>query len=133
MFDSSDSNVFIRVDIAGWPKASYLSNPSGERWEGGRFQEAAKERPHWIYQVLPHDAELHGGDRKFCHRIGIMWCWLMDTAARTLHVLKHDGDSYKVECTTSIEGRARLPPFIHVELDLAALLPSRAQSSSSRR
>jgi Uma2 family endonuclease len=79
--------------------------------------------PDWVAEVQsPSTAAL---DRAYklpiYARERIAHVWMIDPEAKTLEVLRLDGDSYRIVMVASGADRVRAEPFDAIELDLAIL------------
>ena len=79
--------------------------------------------PDWVREALsPSTARL---DRKeklpIYARSGVRHVWLVDALAKTLEILRLDGDTYRLIVTHADDEKARAEPFDAIELDLAVL------------
>ena len=84
---------------------------------------AFKLAPDWVCEVLsPSTAAIDRGKKIPIYvreRVGHVW--LVDPLARTLEILRLDGDSYRLAVTFDGDRRVRAEPFDAIELDLSAL------------
>jgi Uma2 family endonuclease len=79
--------------------------------------------PDWICEVLsPSTAEL---DRRrkmpIYAREGVSHAWLVDPLARTLEVLRREGDKWLIVTVAGCDDKGRFEPFDAIELDLSFL------------
>jgi Uma2 family endonuclease len=54
-------------------------------------------------------------------RAGVKHVWLIEPIARTVEVLRLEGDKYVIQATFADDARVRAEPFDAIELDLAVL------------
>ncbi len=79
--------------------------------------------PDWVCEVLsPSTASLDRVKKKHIYaREGVSHLWLIDPLARTLEVLRREGDRWVEMGSFAGEVSVRAEPFDAIELDLAAL------------
>lgn len=79
--------------------------------------------PDWICEVLsPSTSALDRAEKLPVYaREGVPHLWFLDPLARTLEVLRLDGDTYRIVATHHDEARVRAEPFDAIELALGAL------------
>ena len=108
----------VRVpDLAGWHAERYRDP------ERGPFVVV----PDWICEVLSPGttAEDRAEKQPLYARAGVRHLWLLDPLAKTLEVLRLQGDLWVVASVFSGEARVRAEPFDAIELDLAAIWKGR--------
>lgn len=101
-------------DLGGWRRERMPDQPSTS------FYELA---PDWVCEVVsPSTVRV---DRVLkvptYARAGVTHVWLVDPIAKTLEVLRLDGNSYRLIVTHGGDERVRAEPFAELELDLAAV------------
>lgn len=101
-------------DIGGWRRERLPEQPSTSYYELA---------PDWVCEVVsPATARV---DRVLkvptYARARVSHVWLVDPAAKTLEVLRLDGDSYRLVATHGGDERVRAEPFAELELELAAV------------
>ena len=101
-------------DLAGWRRDQVPELPSGA------FLTIA---PDWICEVLsPSTASLDRVRKlRIYAREGVAHAWLVDPTARTLEVLRRDGERWILVSTHAGDETVRAEPFDAIELDLTAL------------
>lgn len=79
--------------------------------------------PDWVCEVLsPSTEAMDRADKLPVYaREGVAQAWLVDPLAKTLEVLRLDGDTYRVIATWRESARVRAEPFDAIELDLSLL------------
>jgi Uma2 family endonuclease len=79
--------------------------------------------PDWVCEVLsPSTASLDRTKKLFVYareKVGHMW--IVDPLARTLEILRLDGDTYRIAAVAEGDAKVRAEPFEAIELDLAIL------------
>jgi len=80
--------------------------------------------PDWVCEIVSPGHERKDTLQLFlllqCHRVPFYWLiWPED---RVLIAYRIEGSNYRVAATVSGQGRARIPPFDGVELDLSYIL-----------
>lgn len=101
-------------DLAGWrretlpvlPEAAFISQP-----------------PDWIAEVLSPSTRMKDRALKLpvYQREQVGHAWMVDPEAKTLEVLRLDGETYRLIATFSGTDPVRAEPFDAIELDLGAL------------
>lgn len=101
-------------DLAGWRRERLPSVPQTP------FMTLA---PDWICEVLSPSTERLDRARKLplYARQGVMHAWLVNPLARTLEVLRRQGQRWMLRATHADDERVRAEPFEAVELDLLTL------------
>lgn len=102
----------LRVpDLAGW-RAERYAEPEREPY---------RVPPDWICEVLSPStmAEDRSEKQPLYARAGVGHLWLMDPLAKTLEILRLQGDLWVVVAVFSGDSTVRAEPFHAVELDLA--------------
>lgn len=104
----------IVPDLAGWRRSRMPALP-----ETPWFALA----PDWVCEVLSPSTLRHDRVKKLGiyarERIGHYW--LIEPEARTLEVLRLDGDGYRIAATFEGDAKVRAEPFEAVELELGLL------------
>ncbi len=101
----------VRVpDLAGWRREHYIEP------ESGPYTVA----PDWICEVLsPSTAAIDRGEKQPQYaRAGVSHLWLIDPLAKTLEVLRLQGELWVVAAVHTGDAMARAEPFDAIELDL---------------
>jgi Uma2 family endonuclease len=108
----------LRPDLVGWRRERVPEFPR---------ERPIEHRPDWVCEILsPSTAARDRGQKRDIYRAaGVPWYWLIDTANRTISVLRLTSEGFVDDRTAGDEGTAALPPFDAVELELAALFPPR--------
>jgi Uma2 family endonuclease len=109
------ANVLV-PDIAGWRRERMPAlPPEPQTW----FTLA----PDWVCETLSPTTAILDRTRKLdiYRRERVPFVWLVDPAARTLEVLRVEGDERIVAGNYGGDAKVRTLPFDAVELDLAAL------------
>jgi Uma2 family endonuclease len=105
----------VRPDVAGWRRTT-LPDPD---WDG-----PIEVRPDWVCEVLSPGHEKH--DRVTKARIyadgGVPWYWLLHSEERFLEVHALREGRWMVDSTYQT-GKARIPPFEAIEIDVDRLFP----------
>jgi Uma2 family endonuclease len=106
----------LRPDISGWRR---------ERVPGFPGERPVRHRPDWLCEGLSPRTAVHdqGDKRAIYQRAGVPWYWVVDPFNRTLTVLRLVPDGYVVERVAGDQGKAALPPFEAVSIDLESLFP----------
>ena len=101
-------------DLAGWRRERLPTIPAEP------FLALA---PDWACEVLsPSTARLDRVRKlRVYAREGVGHVWLVDPAARTLEILRRDGEAWVLAATHAEAERVRAEPFGAIELELAAL------------
>ncbi len=101
-------------DVAGWRRERLPEPPTG----------IVDQRPDWVCEIVSP-----GHERKdtlvvplLLQRHRVPFYWLIWPEDRVLIAHELDGGHYRIIATIKGEGRARIPPFEAVEVDLAYLL-----------
>jgi Uma2 family endonuclease len=102
-------------DLAGWRRERMPLVKSDQSY----FELA----PDWLCEVLSEKTRKLDRSRKVpCYAAtGVKHVWLVDPIARTLEVLRLEGDKYLIVSTHADDARVRAEPFDAIELDLAIL------------
>ncbi len=109
----------LRVpDLAGWRAERYAEPDRGPY----------TVTPDWICEILsPSTAAVDRGEKQPLYaRAGVGHLWLMDPLARTLEVLRLQGDLWVVAAVFTGESVVRAEPFDAIELDLAKVWRGRS-------
>lgn len=109
-----------------------LRVPDIAGWRGERYAEPERGPytlpPDWICEILsPSTAAVDRGEKQPLYarsRVGHLW--LMDPIARTLEVLRLQGDLWVVAAVFTGEAVVRAEPFDAIELDLGKIWRGRA-------
>jgi Uma2 family endonuclease len=103
-------------DLAGWRRERLPALP-----ETAWFAVA----PDWVCEVLSPSTERVDRTRKLgvYRREGVGHVWLVNPLARTLEVLRLEGDLYALLAVHAAAERVRAEPFEGLELDLSLLWP----------
>jgi Uma2 family endonuclease len=105
-------------DLAGWRKERMPERPRG----------IVELTPDWVCEIVSPGHERKDTLTLFLllQRHRVPYYWLIWPEERTLIAHQLDGEGYRVVATvarpTAAEGRARIPPFDSVEIDLAYIL-----------
>jgi Uma2 family endonuclease len=101
-------------DLAGWRRARMPQMPDTA------FADLA---PDWVCEVIsPATGALdRAGKMPHYGRAGVGHVWLVDPAARTAEIFRHDGTGWRLANAFAESARVRAEPFDAVELDLAVL------------
>jgi Uma2 family endonuclease len=105
-------------DLAGWRKDRMPERPRG----------IVELTPDWVCEIVSPGHERKDTLTLFLllQRHRVPYYWLIWPEERTLIAHQLDGEGYRVVATvarpTAAEGRARIPPFDSVEIDLAYIL-----------
>jgi Uma2 family endonuclease len=107
------ANVLV-PDIAGWRRERMPAMPR-EAW----FTLA----PDWVCETLSPSTAIVDRTRKLkvYGNERVPFVWLVDPSARTLEVLRLEGEQWIVAANHGGDEKVRVPPFEALELDLAAL------------
>ena len=102
-------------DLAGWRRERMAAVKSDQMY----FEVA----PDWVCEVLSEKTRKVDRSRKVptYAAAGVKHVWLVDPIARTLEILRLEGDKYLIVATHADEERVRAEPFEAIELDLAIL------------
>lgn len=107
-------------DLGGWRRERLPEQPSTAYYALA---------PDWVCEIVsPGTARV---DRVLkvptyaCNRVSHVW--LVDPSARTLEVLRLDGESYRLVATHGGEERVRAEPFADVELELEAVWNTKSE------
>jgi Uma2 family endonuclease len=105
-------------DIAGWRRERMPKVPDTP---------AFTLAPDWVCEALSPGTA--GRDRtiklEIYRREGVKHLWFLDPIAKTLEVLRLDGEGYRLAATFAGDAKVRAEPFDAVELELGHLwLPS---------
>jgi Uma2 family endonuclease len=101
-------------DLAGWRRERMPELPDAAAFELA---------PDWVCEVLsPSTAAVDRADKLPIYaREGVQHAWLLDPTAKTLEVLRLEGDAWRLLATWRDEAVVRAEPFDAFELDLAVL------------
>jgi Uma2 family endonuclease len=101
-------------DIAGWRRSRMPELPDAP------FFTLA---PDWVCETLsPSTAKLDRAEKVPVYaREKVAHVWLVDPLAKTLEVLRLDGDTYRLVATYAEDARVRAEPFDAIEIELGAL------------
>jgi Uma2 family endonuclease len=107
------ANVLV-PDLAGWRRERMPTLPT-EAW----FTLA----PDWVCETLSPSTAVVDRTRKLkiYGKERVPFVWLVDPAARTLEVLRLEGESWIVAGNYGGDEKVHAPPFEAIELDLSAL------------
>lgn len=102
-------------DLAGWRRERLPELPVT-----AAYLEAA---PDWICEVVSPSSASVDRVRKprIYARERIAWIWLVDPSARSLEILRLDGESYRIHAAFDGDEPVRAAPFDAIELELASL------------
>ncbi|HXS17449.1 MAG TPA: Uma2 family endonuclease [Polyangiaceae bacterium] len=108
-----DDHVLV-PDVAGWRKERLPELPPSA------FITLA---PDWVCEVVsPSTARWDRVNKVPIYaRYGVEWVWLVDPVARTLEVLRLEGERYLLLETFGGDAGVRAAPFDAIELELGAL------------
>ncbi|MCK6533769.1 MAG: Uma2 family endonuclease [Polyangiaceae bacterium] len=101
-------------DLSGWRRARMPEIPDAAFFT---------LPPDWVCEVLSPSTEAMDRDEKLpvYARECVAHVWLVDPIAKTLEVLRLDGDTYRVIATWRESARVHAEPFDAIELDLSLL------------
>ncbi len=101
-------------DLAGWRRERMPELPQGAYFELA---------PDWVGEVLSPSTLAQDRVRKLpiYARERVAHVWFIDPIARTLEVLRLDGETYRVMSTHAHDDVVRAEPFAAIELALAVL------------
>jgi len=101
-------------DLAGWRRQHMPELPDAP------YLELA---PDWACEVLSPSTQAKDRSRKLpiYRREQVGHVWLVDPIAKTLEILRLDGDTYRLVGTHAENQTVRAEPFDAIELDLALL------------
>jgi len=101
-------------DLAGWRRARMPEIPDVPFFT---------LPPDWVCEVLSPSTEAIDRSEKLpiYARQGVAHAWLVDPIAKTLEVLRLDGNAHRVIATWRESARVRAEPFDAIELDLSLL------------
>lgn len=104
----------ISPDLAGWRRSRMREPPEDE---------PIRSVPDWVCEVLSRSNARYDRLKKLPYyaKVGVPWCWLVDSRDRTLEVRELSQGAWIVRATVSSEARVRLPPFEAIELPLERL------------
>jgi Uma2 family endonuclease len=103
-------------DLAGWKRARLPELPDAA------FIRLA---PDWVCEILSPSTERDDRARKLAiyRREGVSHVWLVNPGARTLEVLRLQGELFSVLAVHAQDAHVRAEPFDALELDLSLLWP----------
>lgn len=104
----------IVPDYAGWRRETLPELPTTA---------AISTAPDWVCEGLsPSTSAVDRGPklRKYAREL-VRHVWFVDADAKTLEVLRLDGETYRIVATHSQDERACAEPFDAIEIDLASL------------
>lgn len=109
----SPSDVF-RPDLVGWRRERLPHLPTGR---------PVAVHPDWVCEILSSSTRRHDTVVKLrrYHRAGVGHYWLVDPDERTLTVMRHEPDGYKVVLTALSDETVRAEPFDAIELQVGVL------------
>lgn len=109
----SPQDVF-RPDLVGWRRERMPRLPTGR---------PVTAQPDWVCEILSSSTRRHDTVVKLrrYHRAGVGHYWLVDPDDRTLTVLRHEADGYKVVLTALGDETVRAEPFEALELQVGVL------------
>ena len=101
-------------DLGGWRRSRMPALP-----EAAFFELA----PDWVCEVLSPSTQRYDRVQKLAiyARVRVAHYWLIDPTARTLEVLRLDGEGYRIVGTHVDDAKVRAEPFDAVELELGLL------------
>jgi Uma2 family endonuclease len=101
-------------DLAGWRRETLPVLPEDPY---------LTVRPDWVAEVLSPSTRMRDRALKLpvYQREGVRHVWFVDPEAKTLEILRLDGESYRLVVTLSGTEPVRAEPFDAIELDIAAL------------
>ena len=101
-------------DLAGWRRERMPELPSAA------FITVA---PDWVCEVLSRSTVAIDRSEKLpiYAREQVTHVWFVDPLARTLEILRLEGDGYRIVATLSGDAVVRAEPFDAIELELAAM------------
>jgi Uma2 family endonuclease len=101
-------------DLAGWRRARLPQPPEG----------VIELPPDWVCEIVSpgHEQKDTRYLPQLLKRHRVPWYWLIWPEDRTLVAHALEGGDWRVIATLKDRGRARIPPFETIELDLASLL-----------
>jgi Uma2 family endonuclease len=106
-------------DFAGWRRARMA-----------RLPEAAfiSLAPNWVCEIVsPSSAVIDRTKKPLIYaRERVEHAWIIDPGARTLEVLRREGDRWRALASHPATALVRVEPFADIELDLQTLWPERA-------
>jgi Uma2 family endonuclease len=113
----------VSLDLAGWRLATMPVLPGED--------EPIRTVPDWVCEVLSPSNARYDRIKKlpFYARVGVRWCWLVDSRDQTLEVRELEQGAWVVRATASDEALIRLPPFEAIEIPLARLWIAPSASS----
>lgn len=97
-------------DLAGWRVKNYVEPEVGPSCVA----------PDWICEILsPSTAAVDRGEKQPQYgRAGVAHLWLLDPLAKTLEVLRLQGELWVVTAVHTGDAQVRAEPFDAIELDL---------------
>lgn len=117
-------NVLVLVpDLAGWRRERLPSIPVDHRFT---------VVPDWVCEVLsPSTSRLDWAKKLPIYaRNGVRHVWFVDPIVQTVQVMDLTNEQYRFVGIYSGEDKFRAVPFDELEIDLAEIWPSTAESSS---
>lgn len=118
------SDVLV-PDLAGWRRERMPQVPSVPYFELA---------PDWVCEAISPSTAARDRTLKLdvYRRERVRHLWFLDPDARTLEVMRLDGDGYRIASTHAEDAKIRAEPFDAIELDLALLwLPEPPDGRSS--
>ena len=111
-------------DLAGWRRERLQKPPNAP---------AIDLAPDWVCEILSPSTERLDRARKLpaYARHGVGHAWLINPTARTVEVLRRDGERWVLSATFADDARVRAEPFEAIELDLLSLWGETRSSSPS--
>lgn len=105
---------WVRPDVCGYRKDKHPTLPPAR---------PVPISPDWVCEVVSGSNASRDTVQKvrLYHRSGVGHYWLVNPAERTLTVLRHEQDGYKVALSAAAGDTVRAEPFEAVELDVGRL------------
>jgi len=105
---------WVRPDVCGYRKDKHPTLPPAR---------PVPIPPDWVCEVISESNASRDTVQKvkLYHRSGVGHYWLVDPSAKTLTVLRHEPDGYKVALSATVGDTVRAEPFDAVELDVGLL------------
>ena len=118
------SDDVLVPDLAGWRRERLQKPPNAP---------AIDLAPDWVCEILSPSTERLDRARKLpaYARHGVGHAWLINPTARTVEVLRRDGERWVLSATFADDARVRAEPFEAIELDLLSLWGETRSSSPS--